>query len=119
MSGEPSTCLSDKELLDWLEEQVVDVIHLDDGRVIDVAGDSVRKAIAEAARRSPPMPTDPEPEVLLEGEAYCAHCRRIVYQTGPWQDVCECGQWLSRSGYNQGEAAKRAARTPGQEVDRG
>jgi len=51
---------SDKELLDWLEEQVVDVIYLDDGRIIDVAGNSVRAALARASRA-------PDQEVDREG----------------------------------------------------
>jgi hypothetical protein len=35
----------DKQLLDWLEEQIVSEIYLDDGRLIDVKGNSVRSAI--------------------------------------------------------------------------
>lgn len=39
----------DTERLDWLTEEVVNIIDLDDGRIIDVRGLSVRKAI-DAAR---------------------------------------------------------------------
>jgi len=39
------TTWSDAELLDWLQEQIVDVIYLDDGRIIDVRGLDVREAI--------------------------------------------------------------------------
>jgi hypothetical protein len=42
----------DSERLDWLNEQVIDVIYLDDGRIIDVRGDSIRIAI-DAAREKP------------------------------------------------------------------
>jgi hypothetical protein len=38
----------DAPLLDWLNEQIVDVIYLDDGRIIDVKGNDVRAAIAAA-----------------------------------------------------------------------
>jgi hypothetical protein len=41
---------ADKGLLDWLEEQIVDVIYLDDGRMVDVRGNSVRKAIAARSK---------------------------------------------------------------------
>ena len=40
--------MADVEVLDWLEEQVVDVIYLDDGRIIDVKGLSVRAALLKA-----------------------------------------------------------------------
>lgn len=40
--------MNDKAILDWLEEQIVDTIYLDDGRLIDVRGNSVRKAIETA-----------------------------------------------------------------------
>jgi hypothetical protein len=39
---------ADATMLDWLQEQVVDVIYLDDGRFIDVKGNSVREAIRAA-----------------------------------------------------------------------
>jgi len=42
---EAAEALSDTQLLDWLEEQVVDTIYLDDGRVIDVGGNSVRAVL--------------------------------------------------------------------------
>lgn len=38
----------DTKRMNWLESQVVDVIHLDDGRIIDVRGNSVRDAIDKA-----------------------------------------------------------------------
>ena len=37
---------SDREILDWLQEQIVDTIYLDDGQIIDVRGGDLRKAIA-------------------------------------------------------------------------
>ena len=37
----------DTQALDWLEEQVVAEIYLDDGRLIDVGGNSVRTAVAK------------------------------------------------------------------------
>ena len=40
--------LADAARLEWLEQQVVDVIYLDDGRIIDVQGHSVRTAIDKA-----------------------------------------------------------------------
>lgn len=43
--------LSDTQLLDWLEEQIVDVIILDDGRMIDVRGNSVRRAVADTIKK--------------------------------------------------------------------
>lgn len=39
---------ADKRRIDWLEEQIVDNIWLDDGTMVDVAGNSVRKAIDRA-----------------------------------------------------------------------
>lgn len=45
--------MNDKESMDWLQDQIVDVIYLDDGRVIDVGGrfsGDVRKAIESTAR---------------------------------------------------------------------
>lgn len=41
----------DSERLDWMNTQIVDVIYLDDGRIIDVRGNDVRKAI-DAARKA-------------------------------------------------------------------
>jgi len=41
---------TDKELLDWLNEQAVDVIYLDNGRIIDVRGDDIRRALAIAIK---------------------------------------------------------------------
>lgn len=38
----------DTARMDWLEAQIVDVIHLDDFRIIDVRGHSVRDAIDKA-----------------------------------------------------------------------
>lgn len=42
---------ADKDRLDWLQEQIVDVIYLDDGTIIDVRGNSVREAIDTARSR--------------------------------------------------------------------
>jgi hypothetical protein len=39
---------ADAMVLDWLEEQIVELIYLDDGRFIDVKGNSVREAIRAA-----------------------------------------------------------------------
>lgn len=44
--------MSDTALLDWLNEQVVDAIYLDDGRLIDVRGGNVRKALKVARYES-------------------------------------------------------------------
>lgn len=38
----------DSARLDWLQAQITDVIYLDDGRFIDVAGGDVRAAIDRA-----------------------------------------------------------------------
>ena len=38
----------DSERLEWLQEQIVDTIYLDDGRIVDVRGNSVRGAIDAA-----------------------------------------------------------------------
>jgi hypothetical protein len=43
----------DKALVDWLQNEVVDTIYLDDGRIIDVRGGDLRKVIA-ALRTSTP-----------------------------------------------------------------
>ena len=48
-----STVPTDRELLEWLQDQIVDTIYLDDGRIIDVRGGDVRKAIAEKMREAP------------------------------------------------------------------
>lgn len=40
--------MSDTALLDWLNEQVVSEIYLDDGTLIDVRGRNVREALGEA-----------------------------------------------------------------------
>ena len=37
--------LADGARLDWLQEQIVDTIYLDDGQIIDVQGNNVRQAI--------------------------------------------------------------------------
>lgn len=41
--------MTDKEILDWLNEQIVDVVYLDDGQIIDVKGNDIRKAIIDRA----------------------------------------------------------------------
>jgi hypothetical protein len=43
--------LTDTQRLDWLQEQIVDTIYLDDGTLIDVRGLSVREAIDRATRK--------------------------------------------------------------------
>jgi hypothetical protein len=35
----------DRDILDWLTGQTVDVIYLDDGRIIDVRGEDLRAAV--------------------------------------------------------------------------
>jgi len=44
----------DKRRLDWLQEQLVDTVYLDDGRIIDVGGsqhaNNLRAAIDAAMR---------------------------------------------------------------------
>jgi hypothetical protein len=39
--------------IDWLQEQIVDVIYLDDGRIIDVRGLNLRKALDGAMTKTP------------------------------------------------------------------
>jgi hypothetical protein len=46
--------MTDTELLDWLQEQGVDVIYLDDGRIVDVRGGNVREAIESESERHNP-----------------------------------------------------------------
>lgn len=41
----------DTEMLDWLTEQITDVIYLDNGRLIDVKGNCPRSAIRAAMRK--------------------------------------------------------------------
>ena len=48
--------MTDEELLDWLQDQVVDTIYLDDGRIIDVRGGNVRGEIYNATLK-PTAPT--------------------------------------------------------------
>jgi ubiquinone/menaquinone biosynthesis C-methylase UbiE len=48
---------ADTELLDWLQEQIVDTIYLDDGRIIDVCGGNLRVAIAVAKAKNPSQET--------------------------------------------------------------
>lgn len=43
--------MTDTELLDWMQEQIVDTIYLDDGRIIDVHGGDLRAAITTATTR--------------------------------------------------------------------
>lgn len=40
--------VADQQRIDWLQEQTADVIYMDDGRIIDVRGLDVRKAIDRA-----------------------------------------------------------------------
>lgn len=42
-------CAADTDLLSWLQDQIVDTIYLDDGRIIDVKGNDVREAIRALA----------------------------------------------------------------------
>jgi hypothetical protein len=37
----------DRDILDWLNGQTVDVIYLDDGRIIDVRGEDIRAAVLQ------------------------------------------------------------------------
>lgn len=41
----PAKGPTDTERIDWLQEQITDTIYLDDGRIVDVKGLDVRKAI--------------------------------------------------------------------------
>lgn len=41
----------DKDRFDWLDEQIVDSIYLDDGRMIDNRGNSIRTTIDTARKR--------------------------------------------------------------------
>lgn len=45
--------MTDKERIDWLQARITDTIYLDDGKIVDVRGNSVRDAIDEAMRRWP------------------------------------------------------------------
>lgn len=47
---------TDTQILEWLTSQVVDVIYLDDGRIIDVKAGDVRRAIE---RKMEAEPIDP------------------------------------------------------------
>ena len=49
----------DSELLDWLNEQIVSEIYLDDGRLIDVRGNDVRTAIRAVADLRAAQPASP------------------------------------------------------------
>lgn len=43
----------DQARLDWLQGRIVDTIYLDDGKIVDVRGNDLRKAIDEATQRWP------------------------------------------------------------------
>src|SRR5262249_2937656 len=43
--------LTDGQMIDWLQQEIVDTIYLDDGRIIDVRGGSLRDSIREAMSR--------------------------------------------------------------------
>lgn len=63
--------MSDRELLDWLQGQQVDVIYLDDGRIIDVGGrytGNLRKAIEKSAQSAEPTT---EKQIQPGGWAHC------------------------------------------------
>jgi hypothetical protein len=49
------------------------------------------------------------PDILDEGEAWCENCCKVVFQIGPWQDICPCGTFLTRSGYDDEEITKHEA----------
>lgn len=50
----------DKARLDWLQGRIVDTIYLDDGKIVDVRGLDLRKAIDAAAVRWPGKSEDEE-----------------------------------------------------------
>lgn len=52
--------MTDTEILDYLQEEIVDTIYLDDGRIIDVRGLDVRAAIVAAADREQAEARDDE-----------------------------------------------------------
>lgn len=45
--------MDDKARIDWLQGRIVDTIYLDDGKIVDVRGNSVRNAIDKAMARWP------------------------------------------------------------------
>lgn len=55
----------DKARLDWLQDRIVDTIYLDDGKIIDVRGNNLRKAIDKAMKRWPESLEDEEGEQKL------------------------------------------------------
>ncbi len=54
---------NDPDLLNWLQDEQVDTIYMDDGRIIDVKSGNLRQAIREAAARA-----DAEAEAAEERE---------------------------------------------------
>ena len=48
---------------------------------------------------------DGGPLVLDDCEAWCEECRAIYYVFSPWQDICPRGHWISRTFYDQEDAA--------------
>lgn len=53
--------LTDSAILDWLQDQIVDTIYLDNGRIIDVKGGDLRAAIAQRKGKG-------WPDAIQEGE---------------------------------------------------
>ncbi len=51
--------------LDWLQGRIVDTIYLDDGKIVDVRGEDLRKAIDAAMTRWPTSLEDDEGEEKL------------------------------------------------------
>jgi hypothetical protein len=60
-------------------------------------------------------PRGSAPDILEEGETWCDNCQKIGHQIGPWQDICECGAFVSRSGYDDEEITKREAQNASDE----
>ena len=65
----------DKARIDWLAEQPVDTLYLDDGRIIDIAGRvDLRDAIDAAMAAPSPSDDDCRPDHADANEPPCSAC---------------------------------------------
>lgn len=53
---------ADRARIDWLQGRVVDTIYLDDGKIVDVRGGDLRKALDAAKLRWPTSLADDDAE---------------------------------------------------------
>lgn len=60
---------SDTALLDWLQERIVDTIYLDDGTIIDVRGEDLRKAVSKSATAASSALSAAAPSADAKGDA--------------------------------------------------